>query len=112
MECGGGGLLSPARTFTANADNEDNDTIQIVPDVRSSNANRANSALGEPRVPSFIALRVRAKLVRKTVDLDGNRSFVTIEIEIEWTVFVLLAEPEVVGALLEYIPQPALRRRH
>jgi len=101
-----------ARPFAARFDNMRDDALQIVANVCGPDTHRSYSPRLEPRVASLIALRVRAELVRKTIDLDCERGLKTEEIQIIWAVLMLLAEFEAFGLPLERAPEPPLRRRH
>jgi hypothetical protein len=50
--------------------------------------------------------------VREPIHLHRNPRLEAVKVEIIWPMLVLLAKFEVVGALLEHVPQSALRRCH
>jgi len=88
----------------------DQHSVQIVSDIQNVNAQRRDALVLHPPVPSCIALRVVAELVRETINFDGEQSQMTVEVQYIWTSRMLASEFEAVWATTENVPKRSLWR--
>src|SRR5207248_2908738 len=89
---GGGGVFVSGHTLAAGVNDVRHNTLEIISHVRSRHPDRLDSTAGEPRISSFVALRVASKFVRQAIHLNRDSRFVAEEVEIIGPVLVLLTE--------------------
>jgi len=99
-------------SFKAAVHDVRDDTLKIFSDLFRRYPDSLYALQPNPAVAAFIAVRVAAKLVRESVDLDCNGGRPAEEVQNERSEWVLSAELQTFGSQFEDPPESYFGRTH